>query len=116
MTDIAKRAPHRLAVVFVVALALAALASGAWAQPDDGDGYPLDVDERVVVRDDVVDAQPDAPPPPVDVEPAEVMGVALAVTGTQVALLLAAGVSLALLGGVLLVGARRRRTAAGHTG
>lgn len=95
-----------------IVLVLVGLISGpAWAQPADGDGYPLEVDSEVIVRDDVVDDREPTSPAAVNTPAAEteVLGVSLAATGGQVLLLVALGTVIALLGVGVLAATRSRR-------
>jgi LPXTG-motif cell wall-anchored protein len=98
-------------ILMLVLMGLVAGPGAAWAQANDGDGYPLDVDREVLVRDDVVDDRQPTPPSAVTTRPAEteVLGVSLARTGVEVLLLAVVGGLLALLGGGALVATRSRR-------
>jgi hypothetical protein len=93
-------------VVTLVAVPLTAL-----AQPDD-DGYPIEVEPEVVVRDDVLVTEPVTEPPVIPVrEEADVavLGVQLPVTGSQLLLLASTGLAFALVGATVLVRTRRAR-------
>jgi hypothetical protein len=99
-----------MAVLLLLMVGVLAGPMAAFAQSVDGDGYPLDVEGEVIVRDDVV-VDGEAPPAPVSVPPAEteVLGVSLARTGLQVLLFAAVGGALLLLGGGALAASRTRR-------
>jgi hypothetical protein len=102
----------RWSMMTVLLLIVGVLAGpmAAFAQSVDGDGYPLDVEEEVIVRDDVL-VDDEAPPAPVTVPPArtEVLGTSLARTGVQVLLLAVVGGALLLVGGGALAASRTRR-------
>lgn len=106
-----------MTVLASVVLLLGLLVGGALAQeaPQDGDGYPVDVDDEVLADDDVIEPEPEADEDirPVVVEEDEdvaVLGRQLAVTGGELLLLLLAGMGLAIAG-FLLVRTSASRTA-----
>jgi hypothetical protein len=104
-------------VLLLLLLGLLAAPAAALAQAGDVDGYPIDTEPEIIVRDDVV-GEREAPPPAVSVpEPeARVMGVALARTGVELVLLAVAGLALVLAGTAAVYRTRGRRAPAGPGG
>lgn len=97
-------------VLLLLLVGILAGPMAAFAQSVDSDGYPLEVEGEVIVREDVV-VDGEAPPAPVSVPAAEteVLGVSLARTGVQVLLLAVVGGALLLLGGGAIAVSRARR-------
>jgi hypothetical protein len=102
-------AKSSLALLASMLLFVGLLAGSALAQ--DGDGYPVDVDDRVITDDDVT-VSGDGATDRLVAEDGDVaiLGQRLAMTGAHLLLLLLTGFLLAASGALLLARSRSRRT------